>query len=446
MTNLRASAAYRIAFTYSASFAVATATLGAAVYIVSGSEFRQQRDAAIAAESADLAQTLRTDGWRELAEVIRTREAAGRAGSFSYAIFDNAGRNLVGGLDTSRPAAGWSDIVFLEPDGGPDPARAFSRALPKGRLLVVATDSEPLERIDRTILTLFGFALLAIATLGVVGAMILGNYLRGRLERLSGAAQAIVGGDLDRRMPVGRRGDEFDALSVALNAMLERIAQLVQNLQQVSSDVAHDLRTPLTRLRASLETALADPSDREPLEDAIRQSDALLSLFSAILRISEVEGGSVKNQLAVVDVSALVRDLGETYGPAITDGGRTLVCRIDDGLFAAGDPELLSQAIINLLDNAQIHTPAGSTITLSVNADDANVGVHVADDGEGVAEADRARITRRFVRLAASRSTRGNGLGLNLVSAIVTAVGGTLRIEDARPGLELTILLPRLNR
>lgn len=446
MTGVRSSAAYRIAFAYSAAFALAIVALGVAVYLAADSEFRRQRDAGIAEESAELSRAFATEGWRELTETIAVREAGGVGRSYAYAVFDRSGRRVAGQLDTPRPALGWSDIVFRDPEEGADPARALARLLPGERTLVVAVDSEPLERIDRTILILFGVAFVAVLLLGIAGALILGGYLRQRLARISGTAQAIVAGDLDRRMPVGPRGDEFDALAASLNAMLDRIAQLMENLQQVSSDVAHDLRTPLTRLRTSLESALAHPADPARLEDAVRQSDALLTLFGAILRISEVEGRGLERSFAPVDVAVLARDIGDTYAPAIVDGGRTLDCYVDETLWVNGDRELIAQALINLLDNAQAHTPEGTAIILLADSQGRDIRLCVVDDGPGVPEADRERIARRFVRLTNSRSTPGNGLGLNLVSAIAAAHGGTMRIGDNHPGLGVTILLPKFER
>lgn len=442
MPEIRGSAAYRIALVCSAAFALAILVLGAAVYFAANAEFRRQRDAGIAGESVELARTFTTEGRTELLEAIATREAGGSAHPYGYALFDARGRRVAGGLDTTRPSAGWSDIVFHDPAEGPDPARASATPLPGGEMLVVAVDSEPLEQIDRTILTLFAAAFAVVLLLGVMGALLLGGYLRRRLARIGDTAQAIVGGDLARRMPIGSRNDEFDALAASLNAMLDRIQQLLDNLRQVSSDVAHDLRTPLARLRGSLEEALAAPADRLPLKKALRQSDELLSLFAAILRISEIEGGALERSFTALDVAEFARDIGESYLPAIADGGRTLAIDIAEGAMVRGDRELIAQAIINLLDNAQAHTPAGTAITLAATPDGTDVRLSVADDGHGVPEPDRARIARRFVRLESSRTTPGNGLGLNLAAAIATAHGGTLDFADNAPGLRVTITLP----
>jgi signal transduction histidine kinase len=443
MREIRSSAAYRIAFTYSAAFALAIVLLGVAVYFAADAEFRQQQDASIADETAELVHAYASEGPAELHEMIAEREAGG-VNAFGYALFDAQGRRIVGSLWTTRPAAGWQNIVFIDPEEGPDPARALATVLPGRQTLVVAVDPEAVERIDRIILILFGGAFLFVILLGGGGALLLGGYLRRRLGRISGTAQAIVAGDLTRRMPVGARGDEFDALADSLNAMLDRIAQLMDNLHQVSSDVAHDLRTPLARLRGSLEAALEGGNDGAALQRALAQSDELLSLFAAILRISEVEGGAIGQSFGPVDVTSLAADLCETYAPAVADGGRSLVWRLDAGIVVRGDRELLAQALINLLDNAQAHTPPGTQMTVTVDADATHACLGVADNGPGVAVEDRDRIVRRFVRLESSRTTPGNGLGLNLVSAIAAAHGGTLEIADNAPGLCATIVLPKV--
>ena len=442
------SAAYRIAFTYSAAFALAIVLLGAIVYVAADADFRRQQDVGLAVETRDLAASYREEGLADLAEAIGTREQPSATNGYGYALFDRSGRRVAGALRTRRPAPGFGTIPFIDPREGPDIARALTTDLPGGYRLVVAQDTENVERFDRTILSLFGVAFGLIVLLGIGAALLLGGYLRRRLERLSAPARAIVGGDLDRRMPVGAGHDEFDQLALALNAMLDRIAQLLDNLRQVSSDVAHDLRTPLARLRGQLEAAIDGPREiaayRTGLKRALVQSDALLGLFAAILRISEIEGGAVKRTFARIDLTDLVTDLCDSFAPAIADNGRTLACDPAPGLALSGDRELLAQALINLLDNAQHHTPPGTHITVAAAGDAATVRLTVADDGLGVGPEDRERITRRFVRLDSSRGTPGHGLGLNLVVAVAQVHGGEVTIDDNRPGLRVTMTLPRL--
>jgi len=448
MIRPRGSAAYRIAFTYSAAFAMAIVLLGAIVYIAADADFRRQQDSGLTAEARDLAASYHQEGLTDLIEAIRARGQSSATNGYGYALFDRGGSRIAGDLRTRPPAAGFDTITFIDPREGPDVARALTTDVAGGYRLVVAQDTEDVEGLDRTILSLFGVAFGLIVLLGIVAALLLGSYLRRRLERLSAPARAIVGGDLDRRMPVGAGHDEFDQLALALNAMLDRIAHLLENLRQVSSDVAHDLRTPLARLRGQLEAALDGPREgaayRSGLKRAIAQSDDLLRLFAAILRISEVEGGAVTRTFARIDLTDLVTDLCDSFAPAIADGGRTLACDAAPGLALNGDRELIAQALVNLLDNAQHHTPPGTRITVAAAGEAANVRLTVADNGPGVAPGDRDRITRRFARLDSSRATPGHGLGLNLVVAVAQVHGGAVTIEDNQPGLRVTMTLPRI--
>lgn len=448
MTDLRRSAAYRIAFLYSAAFALAILVLGAIVYFAADAAFRRQQDAALLEETTELVRDYRREGVGELIESIEARGGGSSIVSTRYALFDSAGRRTAGDLDIARPPAGLHDVTFRGSLEGMDSARALTTSMGGGRSLVVAIDSETIERIDGTILTLFGAAFVLVLLIGAFGAIVLGSYLRRRLSRISGTARAIVSGDFHRRVPVSERKDEFDQLAISLNVMLDRIGQLLENLRQVSSDVAHDLRTPVARLRASLEAALDGSVDagaqRAALRNAVRQSDAVLLLFAGILRIAEVEGSVIARDFVPVDVGALAADLCDSYAPAVSDRGRTLTCEAGVPVIVLGARELLSQAVTNLLDNAQAHTPPGSGIAVTVGASESQVRMMVADDGPGVPPEDRARIVQRFVRLERSRAAPGHGLGLNLVAAIARAHGGELVIEDNFPGLRATLVLPRI--
>lgn len=435
MRSLRSSAAYRIAFSYAAGFALAILLLGTAVYFAADAEFRSQRDDAIGEEAVALARSEPASLRREIAQ----REEARGSDRFGYALFDTAGRRVAGKLRTRMPQIGLGTIVFDDPREGPDVARASTIALGDGRRLVVAADAEAIERIDATILALFGAAFVVILLVGAAGALVLGRYLQRRLAIISDTARSIVAGDLARRVPIGAAGDEFDRVGDGLNAMLDRIALLMENLRQVSSDVAHDLRTPLLRLRAQLETL----GDDARATKAIERGDELLRLFDAILRIAELERGGLASSFVTVDASALAEDVGDSFLPAMIDSGRTLRWTVEPGVRVAGNRDLLAQALANLIDNARVHTLAGNDVALTLDIDDASARLTVADNGPGVPEADRERIVQRFYRGEASRTTPGNGLGLSLVAAVAAAHGGSLVIGNADPGLRATIVLPR---
>jgi len=429
------SAAYRIAFIYAAGFAAAILLLGIAVYFAADIEFRNARDRALADETTAVLSEAREEG---LVAEVNERERAKATDSFGYALFDPAGHRIAGALDTPRPTPGLSFITFRDPSEGPDRARAKTVALPDGSRLVVAVDSDTVKNIDATILVIFVAAFVIVIAVGIAGALALGHYLRRRLGAISDTAQAIVTGSLDRRVPIGAHGDEFDEVALALNTMLDRIASLMTNLRQVSSDVAHDLRTPLLRLRNQLElVGRAEGAEKR----AIELGDEMLRLFAAILRISEVEAGALARDFETVDLSALARDIGESFQPALQDSGRALTLDVMPGVAILGARELLAQALTNLLDNVIAHTPPGTSVTLTLTANDGVAHLRVADDGPGVSPADCVRLTQRFFRAEASRTTLGNGLGLSLVAAVAGAHGGDLEILGS-PGLQVTMLFP----
>src|SRR6478736_908694 len=357
------SAAYRMAFAVSLAFALATLMLGAAIFYAAHAAFAREMDASIEQAAKGLMAEYRDDGVNGLSEAIDQREG-GAPDALGYALFDPAGRRVGGSLNTPMPALGWGTINFVDPTEGPDPARAMTTLLSDGYRLVIAADLEPLEQIDRTILTLFGVAFAVLLLIGLIGALVFGAYLRRRLARIEATANHTVAGDLSRRTVLGPRNDEFDRVARSLNLMLDRIAGLIANLRQVTSDLAHDLRTPLARLRNQLETLQGhvEPGARRgAVDEAVERADEVLHLFDAILRISELEEGSLRRRFAAVDLCKLLRDLGETHAPLAEDAGKTLQVKAEGQCFVEGDRELIAQAMINLIENALRHTPEGST-------------------------------------------------------------------------------------
>ena len=449
MTGWRSSAAYRIALLNFAAFAAALALLGIIVFVVIHISFMRQLDAGIAEEAQTLTSEYRSGGDRELGEAIAEREQAGSPARMLYAVFLPDGRRIHGSLRSMRPKLGFQPIEFIDPREGPDMARGFGVDLSPDERLLVAADGDWVERIDHIVVAVFLAAFAAACALGFLGAAVLGRYLRGRLQSIRSAAEAIIAGHARRRMPVSRRGDEFDELAITLNRMLDRIEGLVENLRQVSSDVAHDLRTPLARLRSRLEEGLERPSPdagstARLIEESIEQVDDVLALFAAILRIAEVESGETRRFFGPVDVSEMATELAESYAPALADEGRTLLWSVEPGLVVEGDRELLAQALVNLIENAQSHTPQGTLVRLTAIRAGEHVCLQVMDDGPGVPEPDLVRIVKRFTRLDTSRNRKGFGLGLNLVRAAAKLHGGHLRLSNGRPGLTAIIDLPRL--
>lgn len=441
----RRSAAYRLAFVNFAAFAVGLALLGTIVFGVMHVAFTRQLDAMVSDEAQTLVDEYRAGGVGELSEAIAVRESSHSPTRMLYALFAADGRRIGGSLQTVRPQLGVHDIIFIDPREGADQGRGIAIDLSPRERLLVAADREWVERIDRTVISVFLIAFAVACLIGFAGAVLFGSYLRRRLNSISGTAKVIMAGDFRERMPVSGRRDEFDQLAVTLNRMLDRIEGLLENLRQVSSDVAHDLRTPLSRLRTQLERSKQTPvKSADVVEGAIAQLDQVLSLFAAILRIAEVEAGETRRYFAPVDMTALASELVESYAPAVQDHGRTLLSSIEPELAVLGDRELIAQAGINLIENAQRHTPVGTIIRLTLVGAGDRICLQVVDNGPGVATADLPRVVKRFARLETSRDTAGYGLGLNLVSAVAKLHSGRLLLKNNAPGLSAMIELPAI--
>lgn len=444
MRGWRGSAALRISLAYTVSFALGVVLLGSAVFWAMHIAFVHQLQSTLREETETLASEYRAGGQQELEDAMAEREAVKVPQHPLYALFSSNGQRIAGSLRTLRPAPGLGTIRFDDPAEGPDEALAVTTDLAPDLRLVVATDREWLERVDQTIITVFAMGFLGVGVLGGIGTFAFAAYLRRRLGTFARSAERVSAGRLSDRMPVSERHDEFDTLAITLNAMLERIETLMANLRQVSSDIAHDLRTPLARLRQKLELAqgiAAGSATELPVTEAITSVDEVLALFAGILNISELESGT-QLPTARVDLSALAIDVLETYEPSVREAGRFLDWSIAPGVTVVGNRSLLAQALSNLCENAQHHTPAGTTIRASLTVADGQALLAVSDNGPGVPEADRTRVLKRFERLERSRSTPGFGLGLSLVEAVARRHGGILVLDDAAPGLKATLALP----
>jgi signal transduction histidine kinase len=441
MMGLRKSAARRIALVAFSAYAVAMVVLAGVVFYATHAAFSRQLTQNVEQANGALLAQYRVGGLADLTRTIALQHRPGPI-ALGTALFGPDGRRLAGNLDTKTPAPGWHRITFFDPLEGTDTARAKVTALSGGYLLVVAADVEDLEAIDRAILGIFAVAMVMVLTIGVGGAWALARYLQAKLAVIDDTAAAIVAGDLARRAPVGRHGDEFDRVATSLNLMLDRIAALIANLRQVSVDLAHDLRTPLAGLRNHLERMSQTAQGAAQIGPALDKTDEVLQLFDAILRISEVEEGSLRRAFTRIDLAGFLGELSETLDLLAEDAGKRIETRWQPGLFVLGDRQLLAQVLINLVENALRHTPPGARIEVSVLGDAHHVVLQVRDDGPGIPHSERARVLQRFVRLESSRSTPGHGLGLSLVAAIAAAHDAQLTLGDAAPGLIVTLTFP----
>lgn len=426
------------------AFAAATLGIGMVAHDVTHEALEQQLDHRAAVETRALMHEASEGGIKAVAATLRARAAGRSTSSLDYLLVDGSGRRLAGTMTALMPIReGYEEFFRFRRGGYEGVGQALTTVL-KGGTLVVVADRNELYAIDRTLQRLFAGALAAVLALGIGAAAIIALLTRRRLARIDSTALAIIGGDLARRVPRDGSGSEFDRLAATLNRMLDRIGTLMDNLRQVSSDVAHDLRTPLTRLYSFLERASADQAvdRREALEAARVQAAELLELFAALLRITEIEGLAERRSLAPVDLSALLDEMADTYRPDFEAGGRQLDTAIVTDLKVYGDRRLLAQAVSNLLENTLRHTPEGTRAMLSAVVKDGSVEVALEDDGPGVAPADAARLFQRFARADAARTTPGHGLGLALVKAVAVGHGGDAVIGAPRSGFGVRLWIP----
>jgi signal transduction histidine kinase len=295
-------------------------------------------------------------------------------------------------------------------------------------------------------LGLFAAAIL-LAVAG--GALVSRSFLR-RTDAMAKACRGIMDGNLKLRLPVRGTKDELDRLAETINEMLFRIAALMQNLSQVSNDIAHDLRTPVTHLRHRLERARAESKTTEDhgvaLEAAIAKADEILGLFTALLRIAQIEGGARRAAFAPLELDALLVQMREIFEPVADEAGHILQLSVTGTAIIRGDRQLLVQLFSNLIENAIVHTPAGTCISLSLTVAEGRAVVRVSDDGPGVPREEHEKLFRRLYRREASRTQPGYGLGLSLATAIAELHGAAIRILDgAGPGLTVEISFPLLS-
>ena len=417
--------------------------------------FDDQIDQTVEAEIAGLAEQYRQGGIRRLVETVERR--ANQPGSSLYLVTTFAGERITGNV-AQLPVGvlerlGLIETRYARTDGVVAEHRALARIflLPGGFRLLVGRDLEDRESLRgmmlRALLTSLGWLVL----IGTAGGIFVAMRVLRRVDAMSASAQTIMSGDLTQRLPRTGSGDELDRLATSLNAMLERIGELMKGLQEVSDNIAHDLKTPLTRLRNGVDEALRtaqSPNDyRACLEKVVEESEGLIRVFNALLMIARLESGAAQEAMQDFDVAEVARDVAELYDAVAEEQGVMLTLDVDGPLMMRGGRELIGQALANLVDNAikyglPSETGAQSVVNLAARRMGDRIELTVADRGPGIAAQDRARVLERFVRLEGSRSRPGSGLGLSLASAVARLHHGALRLDDNEPGLRVTIDLP----
>lgn len=467
LTRFVRTTAFKLSAIYIAVFSVFSVAFVVYISATTNLVLNDQVRDTIRDEMLGLLDQYRGGGLISLVAAIEQRSF--RPGASLYLVTDVNGRILAGNVLRvssdllTRSGAGPVTIRYDRFAGDRENRLAMVQVvrLDTGFLLLVGRDLGEREQFRAIVGSALAWALALLIGLALMSWFFVSRRVLKRIDSISATGRRIMEGDLSGRLEVMGTRDEFDRLAESLNAMLERIEALLYGLKDVSDNIAHDLKTPLTRLRNRVESTLAGPPDvttyREALETTIEESDRLIATFNALLMIARVEAGSAAEEAAEIDVGAVVRDVAELYEPVAEEAGMSLVVNAPaaggDGATIRASRELVSQAVANLIDNAIKYAapPAGAgsglprepAVIVSVEKTADAVIVRVADNGPGIPEADRERVLQRFVRLEKSRSEAGSGLGLALVAAVVRLLGGSIALGDAAPGLVVTVHLPR---
>lgn len=407
------------------------------------------------AEAQQLRTEVRLGGTPALVRAVESRSQSGASGL--YYLGDASGTKIAGNLSRLPPE------ILSTPSGGvfrysPDINSAkehLAVAIPvevgNGLQLIVGRDVEEQRRFAGEMGRIYFLALGFLTLGGLVAGFAISRVALRRIEAINVAARSIMAGDMSRRVTLSGSGDEYDALAMNLNAMLERIEALMNGLREVSDNIAHDLKTPLTRLRNSAEAALRETGEaayRDGLEHTIEKADELIKTFNSLLLVARLEAGALEENAEPFDIGRAVRDVAELYEPVAEERGMRLDVNVGAGPEFSGNRQLIVQAVVNLIENAIKYSvkpgsPQGAAIGIDLKELPGTIEISVADNGPGIAPEDRERVLKRFVRLEKSRTEPGTGLGLSLVQAVARLHGGAVRLEDNAPGLRVVLTLPK---
>ena len=429
--------------------AVAGLAMGAVV-LWTGEQLEDQADDALEFELEELEQRYDGSGHEALAAEVSRRSVGTGRGHAVYVFATSRTQVIAGNL------AGWPEALEAESptrslswvEGSGElrverHVRVASLALDDSRQLLVGRDVTEQRGFQRVLGVAAAGAFALSLLLAIAGGLAIGRSLLGRVEGMNRTVLRILDGGGEERVPAGKRPDEFSDLALHFNRLLDEKQALVARMREVTDDVAHDLRTPLSRMRTYIEAALAAPADekrsREALYKLLSETEGVLETFNALLRIAQIEGGTMREQMERVDLETVVADAVDLYRPVAEEAGIEIQARIEPGLSVLGDRHLLAQAVLNLIDNALKHGGAGGRVSVSARRVEPATELSVCDRGPGIGSQDRQRVLQRFVRLDASRSLPGTGLGLSFVAAVAEQHGASLRLEDAAPGLRVTL-------
>jgi signal transduction histidine kinase len=444
------SSTFKLALIAIGTFGVIAGAIFAYVYLATASYVRSRSDRAILTEVASLKETYARTGREGLVALIGARLADPSFADRVYLLVDPSRRVLAGNVGrwpaTAPTASGWiefrGDGVAAGEASSPL-LRAMVQTLPNGDRLMAGRDIGDLESFVASIKTAVIASVVLIFALAAMASVLVTRRTVGRIEQINATSRAIMASGLDQRIPLRGSHDEWDRVAENLNQMLDRIQTLMGEVKQVSDNVAHDLRTPLTRMRGRLEKASLGPraaeSDQALIGDTIADLDAVLRIFASIVRIAQIETQARKGGFRIVDLAEIASGVVELYDAAAEQDATRLVLRGDREVMVTADRDLIFDAIANLVDNALKHGRAGGEVVVTCGTADGGRFVSIADDGPGIPACEREHVFKRFYRLEQSRYTPGNGLGLSLVAAVARLHGARIEMCDNAPGLKVML-------
>lgn len=439
---------FQLTVIYATLFAASVLMLFGVLYWFTLGSLNRQINATIEAEISGLAEQYQRQGLSGLVDVVAQRVRRDTEGRSVYLFADANREPLAGNLrewpDGVQSDDGWFEFERTMSSGTVAPVRARVLAVGANLRLMVGLDIHELVQLEHVFERAAIVGVGMVILLALAGGVLMSLSAQRRVSTINRTARQIIGGDLSQRVPITGSRDEYDSLASNINDMLDQIESLLDGVRHVGDSIAHDLKTPLTRLRNRLEKlAIAGSPDLSDLGECVEESDRLLATFNALLRIARIESGAYRAAFRDVNLSEIMRDTCDFYRAAAEDRQVTLTGRGKRDTRLFGDRELLAQALTNLLDNAIKYTPRGGGVEVRVDAAGGVCRLVVSDSGPGIPATEIGNVVRRFVRLDAARSEPGNGLGLALVRAVVDQHHGRLLIENAHPGLRVTMELPQ---